>query len=655
MVGLDKIFSWFKNGLEPDEVQFQESWSSFWHKSEKIPDTQVLGLTETVQGFNETAEKVETSLKANNERLDRTYSFTQFKSNIVATKKQGRHLAFGSIERVATINTASYLNLNLVVWRDGINHQDSGAITGIFVSDYGEPLGEEFVIADQTKYPNIGRNGDVTPNDFRDPNLILLPNNKVLITFMYANWVGSDRDKVGSYAMIGNYDTTKRTITWDTPVVQFLQDGYYFFGKPIIDGEYLYSAVYTQPGFVVSGVNIMIARAPIANPTAWEILPNVIVSDAGLSTSEPVLRKTNTGKYIILYRYQSSVYEIRRVESSDISNGWSQPVAIYSGSSHLKGLEITSEDWLFCGIRYINSLPNGVGLLTSSSSADIAEELTLSGMVYNATTASGEAGYCEFTHLGNGRYLGMYHTEQGGFIKVFAFTLADIKNKIVKTSEANLESPVYVKDLSRTIHIGNCANRTYNLILNPLLYLPHGFPTVPYWAGLSTAISTESDAVGAGYAKVSTSGGILRQVIAQPLPRMVEAQSPVAAVRIYCNTPNRIYIRVNYGNNLQSRYHSGNGWEILYVLLESAARIPINSTGTRSNNITLEIVTDTGDALEYFVDWATVSFGRTIPDIVNDSALRMANIARINLPAQVTTVQLADIRLNAKLATGVLY
>ena len=34
MVSLKQIFDWFKEGLEPDEIQFKESWSSFWHKSE---------------------------------------------------------------------------------------------------------------------------------------------------------------------------------------------------------------------------------------------------------------------------------------------------------------------------------------------------------------------------------------------------------------------------------------------------------------------------------------------------------------------------------------------------------------------------------------------------------------------------------------------
>lgn len=48
MVSLKQIFDWFRNGLEPDETQFKESWSSFWHKSEKLPQTQVLGLNDAL-------------------------------------------------------------------------------------------------------------------------------------------------------------------------------------------------------------------------------------------------------------------------------------------------------------------------------------------------------------------------------------------------------------------------------------------------------------------------------------------------------------------------------------------------------------------------------------------------------------------------------
>lgn len=43
MVGLKQILDWFKTGLYPTEEQFRETWLSYWHKSEKIPRTQIIG------------------------------------------------------------------------------------------------------------------------------------------------------------------------------------------------------------------------------------------------------------------------------------------------------------------------------------------------------------------------------------------------------------------------------------------------------------------------------------------------------------------------------------------------------------------------------------------------------------------------------------
>jgi hypothetical protein len=37
MVSLNQIFDWFKTGLKPTEEQFKETFSSFYHKSERIP------------------------------------------------------------------------------------------------------------------------------------------------------------------------------------------------------------------------------------------------------------------------------------------------------------------------------------------------------------------------------------------------------------------------------------------------------------------------------------------------------------------------------------------------------------------------------------------------------------------------------------------
>jgi len=49
MVNLQQIISWFQTGLFPTADQFRQTWLSFWHKSEKIPQSQIFGLQETIE------------------------------------------------------------------------------------------------------------------------------------------------------------------------------------------------------------------------------------------------------------------------------------------------------------------------------------------------------------------------------------------------------------------------------------------------------------------------------------------------------------------------------------------------------------------------------------------------------------------------------
>lgn len=44
MASLKEILSWFEKNKYPTQEQFKESWTSFWHKSEKMPMEQVVGL-----------------------------------------------------------------------------------------------------------------------------------------------------------------------------------------------------------------------------------------------------------------------------------------------------------------------------------------------------------------------------------------------------------------------------------------------------------------------------------------------------------------------------------------------------------------------------------------------------------------------------------
>jgi len=44
MVSLATIFSWFETGDFPTQQQFRDTFSSFWHKSEKIDATAIEGI-----------------------------------------------------------------------------------------------------------------------------------------------------------------------------------------------------------------------------------------------------------------------------------------------------------------------------------------------------------------------------------------------------------------------------------------------------------------------------------------------------------------------------------------------------------------------------------------------------------------------------------
>jgi hypothetical protein len=58
MVSLNQIFAWFKTGLKPTEEQFKETFSSFWHRSEKIPGTSIDGFPALTSGGQENSVKI---------------------------------------------------------------------------------------------------------------------------------------------------------------------------------------------------------------------------------------------------------------------------------------------------------------------------------------------------------------------------------------------------------------------------------------------------------------------------------------------------------------------------------------------------------------------------------------------------------------------
>ncbi len=65
MAGLKEILSWFEKNKYPTQEQFKESWTSFWHKSEKMPMEQVVGLQNELsdKALKSDLNAVETELK----------------------------------------------------------------------------------------------------------------------------------------------------------------------------------------------------------------------------------------------------------------------------------------------------------------------------------------------------------------------------------------------------------------------------------------------------------------------------------------------------------------------------------------------------------------------------------------------------------------
>lgn len=50
-VSLATLKNWFKTGLKPTQTQFWDTWDSFWHKDDLIPQASVDGLADALTGL----------------------------------------------------------------------------------------------------------------------------------------------------------------------------------------------------------------------------------------------------------------------------------------------------------------------------------------------------------------------------------------------------------------------------------------------------------------------------------------------------------------------------------------------------------------------------------------------------------------------------
>ena len=594
---------------------------------------------------------VTSELAETDEQLAKTYSASESFDPIVVAREKGKHIAFGSIARAATIAGDGFLNKNLIVYRSGISHELEGKIKGVYVSDTGYAIGEPFTIADPTVLLTQGRGGTATPNDFRDPNLCVLPDGRILLTFFAINLNSSNvRTTIESFAMIGTWNNTFRTMSWTTPTVLFPTNGKTLYGKPFVEGGYIYSAAYTGSNFDVGdGLERgYITRTTLTDPTIWEVIGSPIYTVVGAEKTEPVLRPRPNSGYFAQVRYEGSggVKQLIRYDSDTVDGVWSNPVTIYTGSSHAKGLEILADGSYFTGIRLLTDNP-GVGILTSNGSVETPVNLNLSGVVYTSQTGSSEAGYMEFMKLSDENYLAMFHSEAGDSIQSVNFTVSMIRNKKVKESDSAIptQKAIGAERLKQLVHIGNSASRVHNLVTNPTYHIPYGFQNPPGWSGTTITKSDglETESPGASYGKVTTSGGTVSTKPKSPYSRLFAELPIVAAVRIYCKTPNRVRCNVTFGTTRVSTYHEGGGWETLTVIAKGVNYFSFASEGTATDPISFSITTTVDSSITYFLDWATMGFGETIPEVANDSAERMMSIANITLTAKANTFVLSDL------------
>lgn len=90
MASLAQILEWFKTGKYPTQQQFQEAWSSFWHKDEKIPLQGVEGLPEALdqkaeaEQFNKHISEADAHKELFDQKANQFDTFKSIATGIVA-------------------------------------------------------------------------------------------------------------------------------------------------------------------------------------------------------------------------------------------------------------------------------------------------------------------------------------------------------------------------------------------------------------------------------------------------------------------------------------------------------------------------------------------------------------------------------------------
>lgn len=126
----EQLKIWFRKGLYPLESQFHAWIDSFWHKSEKLPMSQIEGLAEAINGKADASvidtkqNKTDDSLQTQNKTV--TGAINEIKNNLDdATLSSGR---------LNTIDNEGHINSSLVQG-DGISIDDSSGTISVVSRD----------------------------------------------------------------------------------------------------------------------------------------------------------------------------------------------------------------------------------------------------------------------------------------------------------------------------------------------------------------------------------------------------------------------------------------------------------------------------------------------------------------------------------------
>lgn len=148
MVSIAQLFEWFTTGKFPTEAQFAEQFKSFWHKSEKIPATQIENIDGSGGAFAPIFE-------------DTFFATVQLRNSGVS----GNAIKVGNIwTNIINSNTLQPVNYEIVsTWVDGSDMDDS-KVDGVIYRKRGDEY-LKLCYTDRVNAKWFGAKGNGTNDD----------------------------------------------------------------------------------------------------------------------------------------------------------------------------------------------------------------------------------------------------------------------------------------------------------------------------------------------------------------------------------------------------------------------------------------------------------------------------------------------------------